>query len=50
MSEQTPNVAPASQAALAASLAQVRGELAALKDHNARLILTLRDAREQMSP
>ena len=48
MSEQTPNVAPASQAALAASLAQVRGELAALKDHNARLILTLRDAREQI--
>ena len=48
MSEQTPNVAPASQAALAASLAQVRGELAALKDHNARLIVTLRDAREQI--
>ena len=48
MNEQTPNVAPASQAALAASLAQVRGELAALKDHNARLIVTLRDAREQI--
>jgi proteasome-associated ATPase len=48
MSEQTPNVAPASQAALASSLAQVRGELAALKDHNARLIVTLRDAREQI--
>ena len=48
MSEQMPNVVPASQAALAASLAQVRGELAALKDHNSRLIVTLREAREQI--
>ena len=27
---------------------QLRGELAAQKDHNARLIATLRDAREQI--
>jgi proteasome-associated ATPase len=30
------------------TLAQVRGELAAQRDHNARLIATLRDAREQI--
>ena len=30
------------------ALTEVRGELAAQKDHNARLIATLRDAREQI--
>ena len=37
-----------SQGSLDSALAQVRGELAAQKDHNARLIATLRDAREQI--
>jgi len=31
-----------------ASLQQIRGELAAQRDHNARLVSTLRDAREQI--
>jgi proteasome-associated ATPase len=33
---------------LESALSEVRGELAAQKDHNARLISTLRDAREQI--
>ena len=33
---------------LESALTEVRGELAAQKDHNARLISTLRDAREQI--
>lgn len=35
-------------ATLEAALREVRGELAAQKDHNQRLIATLRDAREQI--
>ena len=34
--------------ALESALSEVRGELAAQKDHNQRLITTLRDAREQI--
>jgi len=34
--------------ALETALSEVRGELAAQKDHNQRLITTLRDAREQI--
>ncbi|MBU6243740.1 MAG: proteasome ATPase [Actinomycetales bacterium] len=48
MSDQGPSVSPASAAALGEALAQVRGELASVKDHNARLIATLREAREQI--
>jgi len=33
---------------LDSALTEVRGELAAQKDHNSRLIATLRDAREQI--
>ena len=33
---------------LETALTEVRGELAAQKDHNSRLIATLRDAREQI--
>ncbi|MBI1350866.1 MAG: proteasome ATPase [Actinomycetales bacterium] len=39
---------PARVHALETALAEIRGELAAQKDHNARLITTLRDAREQI--
>ena len=46
--QQGSHVSPASTTALAAALTEVRGELAALKDHNARLTQTLRDAREQI--
>jgi proteasome-associated ATPase len=41
-------VSAASASALATALTEVRGELAALKDHNSRLTQTLRDAREQI--
>ncbi len=34
--------------ALETTLSEVRGELAAQKDHNQRLVMTLRDAREQI--
>ena len=39
---------PARVHALETALTEVRGELAAQKDHNARLIRTLRDARDQI--
>jgi proteasome-associated ATPase len=39
---------PARVHALETSLSEVRGELAAQKDHNSRLIATLKDAREQI--
>jgi|GEM_PF-4017438 len=34
--------------AIETTLGEVRGELAAQKDHNQRLITTLREAREQI--
>ncbi|MBK9740133.1 MAG: proteasome ATPase [Actinobacteria bacterium] len=39
---------PSRVASLETALTEVRGELAAQKDHNQRLISTLRDAREQI--
>ena len=36
--------------AIETTLGEVRGELAAQKDHNQRLITTLREAREQIVP
>ncbi len=39
---------PSRDLALESALTEVRSELAAQKDHNARLISTLRDAREQI--
>ena len=44
----TQNDWPARVHALETTLAEVRGELAAQKDHNSRLIGTLKDAREQI--